>query len=57
MMLSGFILSVVLNVVLNVLEYGRALQEAVDAQRLRSAFASGAAQVNFGLDHLITPLR
>lgn len=54
---GGFIPSVVLNVVLNLIEYGKPLQEAVDAPRMWSAAASGAAALNFGLDHLITPLR
>ena len=38
-------------------EYDKALQEAVDAPRIWLALSSGAAQLNFGLDHLITPLR
>lgn len=54
---SGFIPSVVLNVVLNLIEYELPLQQAVDAPRIWTQSASGAAQLNFGLDHLITPLR
>lgn len=54
---SGFIPSVVLNVVLNLIEYDLPLQQAVDAPRIWTQSASGAAQLNFGLDHLITPLR
>lgn len=54
---SGFIPSVVLNVVLNLLEYDMPLQQAVDAPRLWIQGSLGAAQLNFGLDHLITPLR
>jgi gamma-glutamyltranspeptidase len=54
---SGFIPSVVLNVTLNLIEYDLPLQQAVDAPRLWIQFASGAAQLNVGFDHLITPLR
>ncbi|HEX2291720.1 MAG TPA: gamma-glutamyltransferase [Gaiellaceae bacterium] len=54
---SGFIPSIVLNVVLNILEYDLPLQQAVDAPRLWTQSPTGAAQLNFGLDHLITPLR
>lgn len=54
---GGFIPSVVLNVVLNLIEFGKPLQEAVDAPRIWMSAANGAAQLNFGLDHLITPLR
>jgi gamma-glutamyltranspeptidase / glutathione hydrolase len=54
---ANFIPSVVLNVVLNLLEYDLPLQQAIDAPRLWMQLASGAAQVNFGLDALITPLR
>jgi gamma-glutamyltranspeptidase/glutathione hydrolase len=54
---SGFIPSVVLNVVLNLIEYDLPLQQAVDAPRIWMQFPSGAAQLNFGFDHLITPLR
>jgi gamma-glutamyltranspeptidase/glutathione hydrolase len=54
---GGFIPSVVLNVVLNLLEFDMPLQEAIDAPRIWTTTAAGAAQLNFGLDHLITPLR
>ena len=54
---SAFIPSVVLNVVLNLIEYGLPLQQAVDAPRIWIRFASGAAQLNVGLEGLITPLR
>jgi gamma-glutamyltranspeptidase / glutathione hydrolase len=54
---SAFIPSVVLNVVLNLVEYQLPLQQAVDAPRIWMQSASGAAQLNFGLDHLIAPLR
>jgi gamma-glutamyltranspeptidase/glutathione hydrolase len=54
---SAFIPSVVLNVVLNLVEYGLPVQQAVDAPRIWMRSPSGAAQLNFGFDHLITPLR
>jgi gamma-glutamyltranspeptidase / glutathione hydrolase len=54
---SGFIQSVVLNVVLNLIEYGLPLQQAVDAPRIWIALPSGAAQLNFGLNDLIAPVR
>jgi gamma-glutamyltranspeptidase len=54
---ANFIPSVVLNVVLNMLEYDKPLQEAIDAPRLWIQAASGAVQLNLGLDSLITPLR
>jgi gamma-glutamyltranspeptidase/glutathione hydrolase len=54
---GGFIPSVVLNVVLNLIEYDKPLQEAIDAPRIWLATAAGAAQLNVGLDHLIAPLR
>ena len=54
---SGFIPSAVLNVVLNLIEYGLPLQQAIDAPRIWMQFPSGAAQLNFGFDHLITPVR
>jgi gamma-glutamyltranspeptidase/glutathione hydrolase len=54
---SAFIPSVVLNVVLNLIEYGLPLQQAVDAPRIWIRSASGAAQLNFGLHDLIMPLR
>jgi hypothetical protein len=54
---SMFIPSVVLNVVLNLIEYGLPLQQAVDAPRIWIQLASGAAQLNFGFDHLIDPVR
>src|SRR5215211_7059066 len=54
---SGFIPSVVLNVVLNLIEYGLPLQQAVDAPRMWIQLPSGAAQLNFGLDHLIPSVR
>jgi len=54
---SAFIPSVVLNVALNLIEYDLPLQQAIDAPRLWIQFPSGAAQLNFGFDHLITPLR
>jgi gamma-glutamyltranspeptidase/glutathione hydrolase len=54
---GGFIPSVVLNVVLNLIEYGMPLQEAVDAPRLWTAVARGDAAVNLGLASAIEPLR
>jgi gamma-glutamyltranspeptidase / glutathione hydrolase len=54
---SGFIPSVVLNVVLNLLEYEMPLQDAIDAPRMWMQSSSGAAQLNFGLDHLINQVR
>jgi gamma-glutamyltranspeptidase/glutathione hydrolase len=54
---SAFIPSVVLNVVLNLIEYGLPLQQAIDAPRIWIRVASGAAQLNVGLLDLIMPLR
>jgi gamma-glutamyltranspeptidase/glutathione hydrolase len=54
---SGFIPSVVLNVVLNLIEYDLPLQQAVDAPRIWIQLPSGAAQLNVGLDQLIPPVR
>jgi gamma-glutamyltranspeptidase/glutathione hydrolase len=54
---ASFIPSVVLNVVLNVIEYDLPLQQAIDAPRLWMRFKEGAAQLNFGLDSQIMPLR
>ena len=54
---SAFIPSVVLNVVLNLIEYGLPLQQAVDAPRIWMQSAGGAAQLNVGLEDQITPLR
>lgn len=54
---GGFIPSVVLNVVLNLLEYGMPLQGAVDAPRIWLAFPTGAAAVNPGFASAIEPLR
>jgi gamma-glutamyltranspeptidase/glutathione hydrolase len=54
---GGFIPSVVLNVVLNLIEYGMPLQEAVDAPRMWTAVARGDAAVNLGLASAIEPLR
>jgi gamma-glutamyltranspeptidase / glutathione hydrolase len=54
---SGFIPSVVLNVVLNLIEYGLPLQQAIDAPRTWIQFPSGAAQLNIGLNNLIAPVR
>jgi gamma-glutamyltranspeptidase / glutathione hydrolase len=54
---GAFIPSVVLNVVLNVLEYGMPLQPAVDAPRVWTAVANGDAAVNPGFQSLIVPLR
>ena len=54
---SAFIPSVVLNVVLNLIEYDKPLQEAIDAPRLWLQLASGAAQLNLGFAGLINPLR
>ena len=51
-----FIPSVVLNVVLNVLEYGKPLQEAVEAPRVWLA-TTDASAVNPGFAQLIPPLR
>jgi gamma-glutamyltranspeptidase/glutathione hydrolase len=54
---SAFIPSVVLNVVLNLIEYGLPVQQAVTAPRIWMQSSSGAAQLNFGFDQLLTPLR
>jgi gamma-glutamyltranspeptidase / glutathione hydrolase len=58
---ADFIPSVVLNVVLNRLEYELSLQQAIDAPRLWMAVGTGAgagaAQLNFGLHSLIMSLR
>jgi gamma-glutamyltranspeptidase / glutathione hydrolase len=54
---GDFIPSVVLNVVLNVLEYGMPLQSAVDAPRIWGAVANGDVAVNPGFGGLIVPLR
>jgi gamma-glutamyltranspeptidase / glutathione hydrolase len=54
---SGFIPSVVLNVVLNLIEYDLPLQQAVDAPRIWIQLPSGAAQLNIGLDQLIPSVR
>jgi gamma-glutamyltranspeptidase / glutathione hydrolase len=54
---STFIPSVVLNVVLNLIQYGLPLQQAVDAPRIWMQSAGGAAQLNFGLDDLIAAVR
>jgi gamma-glutamyltranspeptidase/glutathione hydrolase len=54
---SAFIPSVVLNVVLNLIEYGLPVEQAVNAPRIWMRVASGAAQLNFGFDQLIAPLR
>jgi gamma-glutamyltranspeptidase len=55
--IRGFIPSVVLNVVLNALEYGMPIQDAVYAPRLWSAVANGDAAVNPGFQAVIQPLR
>ena len=52
-----FIPSVVLNVVLNLLEYNMPIQQAVAAPRLWTQFSSGDAAVNPGFQALIQPLR
>ena len=54
---SAFIPSVVLNVLLNLIEYDKPLQEAIDAPRLWLQSPSGAAQLNLGFAALINPLR
>ena len=54
---GAFIPSVVLNVVLNVLEYDMPLQPAVEAPRIWLAVATGDAAVNPGFQSLIVPLR
>jgi gamma-glutamyltranspeptidase / glutathione hydrolase len=54
---GAFIPSVVLNVVLNVIEYEMPLQTAVDAPRLWSRVALGDAAVNPGFTGVIQPLR
>jgi gamma-glutamyltranspeptidase / glutathione hydrolase len=54
---SGFIQSLVLNVVVNLIEYHLPLQEAIDAPRVWIQFSNGASQLNFGFDRLIDPLR
>ena len=54
---GAFIPSVVLNVVLNLLEYNLPLQQAVVAPRIWTSVANGDAQLNLGLSTLIDPLR
>ena len=54
---SDFIQSVVLNVVLNLIEYGMPIQQAVAAPRIWTRVSTGAAQLNIGLEHLIAPVR
>jgi gamma-glutamyltranspeptidase / glutathione hydrolase len=54
---SAFIPSVVLNVVLNLIEYGLPVEQAVSAPRIWMQSASGAAQLNFGFDLQLAPLR
>ena len=54
---SDFIPSVVLNVVLNLIEHGMPVQQAVAAPRIWIRVSTGAAQLNAGLDHLIAPVR
>jgi gamma-glutamyltranspeptidase/glutathione hydrolase len=54
---GDFIPSVVLNVVLNVLEYDMPLQEAVEAPRIWGATSNGDVAVNPGFASLIQPLR
>ena len=54
---SDFIPSVVLNVVLNLIEHGMPVQQAVAAPRIWIRLSTGAAQLNFGLDSLIAPVR
>jgi gamma-glutamyltranspeptidase / glutathione hydrolase len=54
---GDFIPSVVLNVVLNVLEYDKPLQAAVDAPRIWGATSNGDVAVNPGFADLIAPLR
>lgn len=54
---SGFIQSLVLNVVLNLIEYDLPLQAAIDAPRIWIQFSTGASQLNLGLHDQIDPLR
>lgn len=54
---SQFIQSVVLDVVLNLIEYDLPLQQAIDAPRAWTALSTGATQLNFGLERLIDPVR
>jgi gamma-glutamyltranspeptidase / glutathione hydrolase len=54
---SGFIQSLVLNVVLNLIEYDQTLQEAIDAPRVWIQLSNGASQLNLGFAHRIDPLR
>jgi gamma-glutamyltranspeptidase len=54
---GAFIPSVVLNVVLNTLEYDMPLQEAVLAPRIWGMNSNGDVAVNPGFESLIVPLR
>lgn len=54
---SGFIQSVVLNVVLNLIEYDMPLQQAIDAPRGWTQSSTGAMQLNLGFNDLIDPVR
>lgn len=54
---ASFIPSVVLNVVLNLIEYDMPLQHAVEAPRMWTQLATGDAQLNLGFASLIEPLR
>jgi gamma-glutamyltranspeptidase/glutathione hydrolase len=54
---GAFIPSIVLNVVMNLLEYGMPLQDAVEAPRIYTAVAQGDAAVNLGFASAIQPLR
>lgn len=54
---AAFIPSIVLNIVLNVLEFDMELQAAVEAPRIWMQTANGDAAVNPGLAEQIVPLR
>jgi len=54
---ARFIPSIVLNVVLNAVDFGMPIQQAVDAPRIWSQDANGAAAVNPGLSAAIEPTR
>jgi gamma-glutamyltranspeptidase / glutathione hydrolase len=54
---AAFIPSIVLNVVLNAVDFGMPIQQAVDAPRIWSQDKGGAAAVNPGLSPAIEPVR
>jgi len=54
---AAFIPSVVLNIVLDTIDFGMPIQQAVDAPRIWSATAAGAAAVNPGFSSAILAVR